>query len=605
MTKTPKNYKWLTRAHNLGLMNYEITLLIILSFLATITEVFGIGIFLPIFQFMRLEGDINSLIDSSSLWKYIVDIFSYFNVEISLAALLIISFSFFLVRQIFSYFRLVYQSVVAERIKQTQRKTIFNRYIEADTSYHDDYPVGSLANLITTEVDRAINAITIPLEIVVYFIMMLGYISVLMLISWEMTVASIIILFIASMITKVWIKKSRETGRNIVDANTSMSKFLIGRLYSPRLVRIAGTETYEKNQFDSLTKIQRKHLVYASILRAKTQVAMDPIIIGISLLFLYFSYTVFHLQIEVLGLYLVIALRLMPVVKGVITQWQSVQNYLGSMETVEKNLESMKKSIEIDEGTETFDQIKKSIVFKNVSYRYPKQNIDILKNISIEFRVNEIIAVVGHSGSGKSTLIDLLPRLRTPTKGSIFIDGTDIRKYTLNSLRKKISYSPQSPHIFDGTVKTHILYGNSNLSDNSVYRAAYLSGAEDFINRLPHGFDTAMGDGANKLSGGQKQRLDLTRVLVGKNPILILDEPTSNLDAKSEEMFKRALRKIHKETNTTIVIIAHRLKSISDAHNIIVINKGEVEMSGTHEELMNKGGWYADAWKIQQVENNN
>jgi ABC-type multidrug transport system fused ATPase/permease subunit len=594
--------KWLHNAKNSGLSYREITFLIILSLLTTVSEVFGIGIFLPIFQFIRLEGDLNSLIDSSNLWQYAIDLFLYFDFEVSLAGLLSISFSFFLARQMLQYIRLVYQAIIVEQITQAQRNNIFNRYIAADISYQDNFPVGKLVNLITTEVNKSVNAITIPLEIIVYFIMMIGYISILLFISWEMTVASSIILIISSILPNTWIKKSRKTGRNLVKANTSMSKFLLERLYSPRLVRISGTEILEQNEFYKLTEIQRKYLVLASILRAKTQVSMDPIVIGVSLLFLYFSYTVFHLQVELLGVYLVVSLRLMPVVKGIITQWQSVQSYLGSMEIVESSLQSMKKSIEIDKGVGIFNNPKSSIVLNNISYRHPGRNSDTLKNISVEFKMNEITAVVGHSGSGKSTLIDLLPRLREPTKGSILVDGIDIRKYTLNSLRAKISYSPQFPYIFDGSVKNHILYGNHNASDNDIYKAAYLSGAEDFINKLPHGFDTIVGDGVNNLSGGQKQRLDLVRVLAGKNPILILDEPTSNLDAKSEEVFKQAIRKIHMETNAIIIIIAHSLKSISHAQNIIVLNQGEIEASGTHKEIMGQNGWYANAWNTQKID---
>jgi len=582
-------------------MNYEIFVLIFLSLAVTVTEIFGIGIFLPVFQFIRFEGDVDALLESSSLWKYAIDLFVYFNIKISLAALLLVSFTFFLLRQIVTYIRLVYQSKVSERIVHLQRNRIFNRYIEADVSYYDDSPVGSLVNLITTEINRAINGITIPLEIVVYFIMMLGYITVLVFISWEMTIASAVILSIASLLPKIWIKKSREVGYELVKANTSMSKFLVGRLYSPRLIRLSGTELAEKREFHKLTKSQKGCSVDTAILRAKTQVAMDPVIISISLMFLYFSYTVFHLQIEVLGLYLVISLRLMPVVKGIITQWQSVQNYLGSMKSVENNLQIMEGVVEKDLGVKSLKKVEKSIVFDNVSYKYPKRQCNVLKNISLEFNVNEITALVGPSGSGKSTLIDLLPCLRLPTKGGIYIDNVNILNYTLYSLRQKIAYAQQSPHIFDGTIREHILYGNLNATDDEVYKAAYLSGAEDFIKQLPQGFDTILSDGAPSLSGGQRQRLDLARVLVKKDPILILDEPTSNLDAKSERKFRESLQKINKETDATIIIVAHSLESISDAHNIIVLNQGMVEASGKHEELISKNGWYADAWKMQKI----
>jgi ABC-type multidrug transport system fused ATPase/permease subunit len=222
-----------------------------------------------------------------------------------------------------------------------------------------------------------------------------------------------------------------------------------------------------------------------------------------------------------------------------------------------------------------------------------------LKNISIKFKTGSINAIVGPSGSGKSTLIDLLPRLRLPSAGIIKIDGVNIAEYTLKSLRQLISYSPQSPQIFDGTIKNHILYGKSDATDKELQDAVQLAGAEEFINKLPKGLNTIIGDDAVKLSGGQRQRLDLARALIKKSKILILDEPNSNLDIESEKIFTKVLRKIQKETNTTIIIVAHRLQSIADADQIIVLNQGRIDATGAHNELLKQRGWYAKAWKMQ------
>ena len=168
----------------------------------------------------------------------------------------------------------------------------------------------------------------------------------------------------------------------------------------------------------------------------------------------------------------------------------------------------------------------------------------------------------------------------------------------LKDLRHLISYTPQSPQIFDVTVKGHILYGKTDATDGDVREAAYLSGAEGFINQMPQGFDTFLGEDGAKISGGQRQRLDLARALLRKSSILILDEPTSNLDVESEEMFNQALARIQKETDTTIIIVSHRLDSIMNADNIVVLNQGMVEAIGTHIELLGKKGWYSRAWNM-------
>jgi ABC-type multidrug transport system fused ATPase/permease subunit len=591
--------KWINRARILGLSYRAIIILVVLSLVATVTEIFGIGVFLPIFQFIRFEGDISALVSESSLWQYVINIFSYLGVEPSLLILLLLSFIFFLSRQFFTYIRVIYAATVTQHLIQIQRNLMFNKYIEADTTYHDSVPVGNLVNVITTEVSSAVGGIMTPMVLMANVIMLIGYLSMLFILSWEMTLFSSAVLLLTSQVPNVWIKKSYQIGRKLVTANTIMSEFLVGRLRSPRLVRLSGTESAEKKEFYQLTQAQRKRSISSSILQAKTEVAMEPIVIGLSLIFLYFSYSVIQLQIEVIGLYLVIALRLLPVVKGILKQMLTVQKHMGSIEAIEDRLKAMTESAETNDGVIDLIELKRFILIDNVSYCYPSGNKDVLNKITIEFKVNQMIAIVGPSGGGKSTLIDLLPRLRTPREGTIRFDGNNIEKIRLKSLRQIIAYVPQSPQIFDGTIKNHVLYGKKNATIKEVQEALLMSGAEEFVNKLPQGIETIIGEDAIKLSGGQRQRLDLARALVRKSAVLILDEPTSNLDAESEDSFKSTLQRIRNEENIIIIIVAHRLASIADADQIVVLNQGAVEDIGKHNDLLKKGGWYAKAWKMQ------
>ena len=571
----------------------------LLSLMTTVTEIFGIGIFLPIFQFISLDGDLNALSADSVLWGHIIKGFSFFKIDVSLPTLLLISFSLFLGRQMFTYIRLVYSSAVRQRIIQKQRNLIFNNYIEASSSYHDKVPVGSLVSIITTEVNGAVIGIMVPMELIVYFVIFFSYLAVILLLSWQMTLLSIVTLFFVSIVSNIWVKKSANVGRKLVGANNIMTEFLIGRLRSPRLVRLAGTIDAEKEEFYHLTKVQRKHTVFGAILRARTEVSMEPVVIGLSIFFLYFSYVELKLQVEIIGLYLVIIMRLLPVVKGMISQWQKLQSVLGSMEVIGARLDTMKNFVENDTGIEEIVHLEQSLLVNKVSYQYPDAKTSTLEDVTIEFKVNSMVAIVGPSGSGKSTLIDLLPRLRVPLKGFIQIDGKDISKYTLKSLRQIISYATQSPQIFNGTIKNHILYGKKNATNEEIEEAVRLAGAKDFIDSMPQKLNTILDEDGANLSGGQRQRLDLARVLVRKAPILILDEPTSNLDAESEEKFNKALYRIHNETNTTIIIVSHRLANIAHADNIIVLNQGKVESVGKHTDLLSKDGWYSESWGIQ------
>jgi len=582
-----------------GLTNRSILLLIGMSLLATATEMFGVGIFLPIFQFVRMQGDVTALVAESSVWRYLVDGFEWIGYPVSLVLLLLLSFSFFLARQVFTYLRLVYHSALSQRLIQRIRLRMFDRYLDSDSSFHDSLPTGNLVNAMTTEVNQAVLGIMAPIEMAVYLIMASGYLLILSALSWEMTLASFFVLLLASQVPKVWIRMSAHTGRRLANANTVMSSFLVGRLKSPRLVRLAGTEIAEKEEFNGLTLSQRKHAVFGSILQARTEVVMEPIVIGLSLIFLYFSYTVLQMQIEIIGLYLVVALRLMPVVKAIISQWQRIQRLSGSIEVIQNRLQLMEQSKELDTGSRMFSQFR-TLRFDDVSYRYPAGQSNALDGVTLEFEFGKITALVGPSGSGKSTLIDLLPRLRLPQAGSIYVDHHPIGEYTLSSLRQAIAYAPQSPQIFDGSVSNHIRYGKYDATDEEIREAAKLAGADKFIGQLPDGYDTLLGEDAVNLSGGQRQRLDLARALVRNASILILDEPTSNLDAESEEAFRQALRRIRNETETTIIIVAHRLASVVDADQIVVLNQGRVDAIGNHVELISQDGWYLDSWVLQE-----
>jgi ABC-type multidrug transport system fused ATPase/permease subunit len=267
---------------------------------------------------------------------------------------------------------------------------------------------------------------------------------------------------------------------------------------------------------------------------------------------------------------------------------------------MEKRFEEMNSAAEDNTIGLDIEFIEQGITVDNLSYKYPNTTTPALKKISFRIKRKEMIGLVGPSGSGKSTIIDLLSRLRSPSDGGIFIDDINYLEYSLKSLRDLISYAPQSPQLFDGTIEEHIAYGGgSSVSSEDIRFAANLSGADEFIDKLPNKYQSYTGSDGINLSGGQRQRLDLARALFTKSPLLLLDEPTGNLDAKSELKFKEAIQRIREETDTTIIIVTHQISNVIDADQIIVLNNGEIENIGRHSELIRSGGWYSEAWKIQ------
>ena len=241
-------------------------------------------------------------------------------------------------------------------------------------------------------------------------------------------------------------------------------------------------------------------------------------------------------------------------------------------------------------------KVKGDVRFNDVSFAYNK-NEEVLSHVSFEVKPGEMIAFVGPSGAGKSTVASLLPRFYDATNGSITIDGQDIRKVTLDSLREQVGIVPQETVLFNGSVYDNILYGRLDATREEVEAAAKAANAHDFIMQLPNGYETMLGDRGMNISGGQRQRISIARAILKNPQILILDEATSALDTESERVVQEALDRLM--VGRTSFVIAHRLSTIKNADKIMVLEKGQLIEQGNHDELMAMDGLYAHLYKIQ------
>ena len=257
------------------------------------------------------------------------------------------------------------------------------------------------------------------------------------------------------------------------------------------------------------------------------------------------------------------------------------------------------KKIEIKEDHNNPNLVLKNsdIIFKKVSFNYSNTKEKAINNVSLEIKGNTMAAFVGHSGAGKSTIINLLPRFYDPQIGSIEIDGQDIKKVSLKSLRKNLSLVSQDVILFDDTIKNNIAYARENASEEDIKNACKFAAAEEFINKLPQGYETLIGENGIRLSGGQKQRISIARAILKESPIILLDEATSSLDAESEEIVQNAILNLTK--NKTTLVIAHRLSTIHNASKIFVVKQGKIINSGNHNFLINHCEEYKSLYKKQ------
>jgi len=248
------------------------------------------------------------------------------------------------------------------------------------------------------------------------------------------------------------------------------------------------------------------------------------------------------------------------------------------------------------------DGVRESIEFRNVSFDYIDQNGEtrVLRDINLKVNRKQVIAFVGSSGAGKTTLVGLIPRFYDPTTGAVLIDGTDIRERTQNSLRNQIAIVTQETFLFNDTVRNNIAYGRTNASEEEISRAARAALAEDFILRFPMKYETVIGERGQRLSGGERQRISIARALLKNAPILILDEATSALDSESEKLVQQALANLIRDRTT--FVIAHRLSTIREADMILVMDRGRIVESGTHDSLMKLEGAYRKFFRLQMEE---
>lgn len=579
----------------LGVGYKKIAVLLALYLLSILLEGFGIGMLLPIFEFVQSNGDLSALENRFPAWRHVAELYEALGLAISFGTLAATSLAFILLRQGAVYARQSFNSRYLESALATGRNLAFAHFLRAELGYIEKALIGNIVNDLTVEMRTSVYNLFGLISMIGSCIVAFGYFCLMLALSATMTLAGAACLGVTFLLFTRLMRRSRQVGIEVTKANQNMVGFLVERLRALRLVRLSGTDMAERIAMSRLTGRQRDHIINLQMLGARVNVLIDPIIVVIAFVFLYLGAQVLRLGLGEIGLFLVALVRMMPLVEDLLKNRQGLLGNLGAAEAVLKRLNDLAAAAEKDGGSRTSFALRDAIRFEDVSFSYDG-SVPALRHVTLDIAAGSMVALVGPSGAGKSTLIDLLPRLRDPVSGRVLLDGVDVREFKLAELRRQISYAPQLPQIFNVTVAEHIRYGCPDADQAAVIEAAVMAGADSFIMALPNGYETLLGEAGVRLSGGQRQRLDLARALISKASILVLDEPTSNLDAESEAAFKQTLIRLRERGGKTIIVVAHRLSTIAIADRIIVMRDGAILASGRHDDLIKAGGWYANAF---------
>ncbi len=504
----------------------------------------------------------------------------------------------FVLRGVASFFSNYNIALVSRSVIMQLRQELFSHLQKLPARFYDHSTSGKILSIVVYSVEQVANASADVLTTAVQStFLILGLIVVMLKTSWKLTLLYFILIPLITVIMRVTSKRVRRLSLSIQESIADLTHRAEEYLDGYRIVRGFGGEQYEKEKFDKAARANRQREMKVVAARSWS-VSGVQLIAAIAL-----SITLFVAAIDISnsvlspgGFVSIMAamLAILKPMKDLTTMQSKLHRGLAGAQTV---FELLDEKVEEDFGTRTLKRAHGKVEFSNLNFSYLPEK-KVLKNISFTMERGKVTALVGRSGSGKSTLVSLLPRFYSDYQGEILLDGINTHELTLNSLRQQFSSVSQHVVLFNDTIANNIAYGRFNdVSEKEIIDAATAAYAMDFINELPKGIHTLIGENGVLLSGGQRQRIAIARAVLKNAPILILDEATSALDTESERYIQEALESLMR-TRTTLVI-AHRLSTVENADNIIVMENGELIEMGNHAALLALDGVYAKLYKMQ------